>query len=112
MRHCTLGSISRITRSFLIATAQLLHGGTFALTQVALIKGIQMYVQDSKIAKFQGVYQGYYTAMIAIFTYLCGLFYDKFKADLFLYMSAIGIVSLLLSVGLNIKFLKHKQVAY
>ena len=86
-----------------IAISQLLHGVTFAMTHLAAIRAIQLYLPESQMAKFQGIYNGLYMGMTALVTFVTGFYYDSLKANLFLAMAVMGVVGLLLTLSLHLK---------
>ncbi len=86
-----------------IALSQLLHGVTFAMTHLAAIRAIQLYLPESQMAKFQGLYNGLYMGVTALVTFVTGFYYDTLKADLFFTMALMGGLGVVLTLTLNLK---------
>ncbi|ABV34630.1 Chloramphenicol O-acetyltransferase [Shewanella sediminis HAW-EB3] len=101
------GALSLAEQPLYIALSQTLHGVTFAMTHLAAIKSIQLYLPESQMAKFQGLYNGLYMAVTALVTFITGYLFDSLKADLFIAMALFGVVGFVLTFSLNLKPIKN-----
>ncbi|RTR27451.1 hypothetical protein [Shewanella atlantica] len=77
------------------------------MTHLAAIKSIQLYLPESQMAKFQGLYNGLYMAVTALVTFITGYLFDSLKADLFIAMALFGVVGFVLTFSLSLKPIKQ-----
>ncbi|WP_340479962.1 3-phenylpropionate MFS transporter [Vibrio anguillarum] len=81
-----------------LGTIQLLHGVTFAMAHIAAIQYIQ-HAPQSKMVAMQALYNAIpLGAFIALMTTLSGWGYERWGANVFWAMAAMGILALLIKV--------------